>query len=392
MNDTSLVNIEQPGEMVSLKRPPDQVLEEAHKAAVALKRVIDAKPKKVMFNNEQYLEFEDWQTLGRFYGVTAKVVDTEYVEYGDIKGFSARAVAVRADGMEISAAEASCLSDEDKWATRPKYETRGGVRTQVADESVPLFQLKSMAQTRACAKVLRNVLAWVAVLAGYRPTPAEELEAERHANAGGAATHAVHSDGQVRVTDVTSKSGTSAGGRAWTKYTVTLSDGQKGGTFDDEIGRLAAQYKMDDVPVTATFEQDGKFQNIVGIKKASGGEAHDDAPHESKAASNVFTVTSVVKLYERAGVVTYGIAAKELPEGARLMTSDAELAKVAVGAKKNGERVEAAFTEKSVKNGDLQSIERWLTSLSIVMAKTGVLVDDNEPDGGELSASDMKWS
>ena len=33
-----------------------------------------------------------------------------------------------------------------------------------------------MAQTRACAKALRNVLAWVVVLAGYAPTPAEEMD------------------------------------------------------------------------------------------------------------------------------------------------------------------------------------------------------------------------
>src|SRR3990167_3037439 len=32
-----------------------------------------------------------------------------------------------------------------------------------------------MAQTRACAKTLRNILGWVVVLAGYRPTPAEEM-------------------------------------------------------------------------------------------------------------------------------------------------------------------------------------------------------------------------
>ena len=31
-------------------------------------------------------------------------------------------------------------------------------------------------QTRACAKALRNVLSWVVVLAGYRPTPAEEMD------------------------------------------------------------------------------------------------------------------------------------------------------------------------------------------------------------------------
>ena len=44
--------------------------------------------------------------------------------------------------------------------------------------SKPLFQLKSMAQTRACAKALRNVLAWVVVLAGYTPAPAEEMESD----------------------------------------------------------------------------------------------------------------------------------------------------------------------------------------------------------------------
>jgi len=35
--------------------------------------------------------------------------------------------------------------------------------------------LSSMAQTRAGAKALRNRFAWVVVLAGYRPTPAEEM-------------------------------------------------------------------------------------------------------------------------------------------------------------------------------------------------------------------------
>jgi hypothetical protein len=32
-----------------------------------------------------------------------------------------------------------------------------------------------MAQTRAGSKALRNALAWVVVLAGYKPTPAEEM-------------------------------------------------------------------------------------------------------------------------------------------------------------------------------------------------------------------------
>ncbi len=144
---------------LDLSGAPDEVLREAGRAATALKDVISKKTKPVIFNGEQYLEFEDWQTIGRFYGVTAKVIDSKYVEFGDVRGFEARACAFHvASGKEISAADSMCLNDERNWSQKP------------------LFQLKSMAQTRACAKALRNVLSWVAVLGGYKPTPAEEME------------------------------------------------------------------------------------------------------------------------------------------------------------------------------------------------------------------------
>ncbi len=143
--------------------PPEEILAGAKRAAQALQGVIAAKKKPVIISGEQYLEFEDWQTVGRFYGITAKVISTAPVQFGDVHGFDARAVVIRAsDGMELSAAEAMCLNDEPNWKNRP------------------LFMLRSMAQTRACAKALRNVLAWVVVLAGYRPTPAEEMQGLEH--------------------------------------------------------------------------------------------------------------------------------------------------------------------------------------------------------------------
>lgn len=153
-----------PEHALALQRTPDVVIEEARKAAKALADVIDKKPKKVIINDEIYLEYEDWQTLGRFYGVSAAAVSTRHVEFGDVVGFEATAEAlllVNGETVRISAAEAMCLNDEWKWQDKP------------------LFQLKSMAQTRACAKALRNVLAWVVVLAGYKPTPAEELDGEQ---------------------------------------------------------------------------------------------------------------------------------------------------------------------------------------------------------------------
>lgn len=158
MSETAVVPFEGQQHDLAIYRPPKVVLEEAQKAAKALKEVLDNKPRKVMFNNEQYLEFEDWQTVGRFYGVTAKVVSSTLIDVDGIKGFEAKAEAVRADGVVVSCADAMCLKDERNWKDKP------------------LFQLRSMAQTRACSKALRNVLSWVVVLAGYKPTPAEEME------------------------------------------------------------------------------------------------------------------------------------------------------------------------------------------------------------------------
>lgn len=160
---------------IGVSRAPQKVLDEAKLAAMALQDVISKKLKPVMMNGEQYLEFEDWQTLGRFYGVTARVRCTAPLTMGTAQGFEATAEAVRADGMVISAADAMCMNDEEKWGMRPKYKWEKGDRIQVGEVATPLYQLRSMAQTRACAKALRNVLAWVVVLAGYKPTPAEEM-------------------------------------------------------------------------------------------------------------------------------------------------------------------------------------------------------------------------
>src|SRR3970282_2927444 len=56
--------------LVTIESAPEVVLVEAQRAAEALRDVITRKPHKVIMNGEQYLEFEDWQTVGRFYGIT----------------------------------------------------------------------------------------------------------------------------------------------------------------------------------------------------------------------------------------------------------------------------------------------------------------------------------
>lgn len=153
---------------------PMEILEEAQNCAANLRVVVSLKKDPVMYKGEQYLEFEDWQTCGKFYGLSAGVEWSRYLEIpgatGATRGFEARAIVHDESGKVVSAAEALCLQDESNWKVKP------------------LFQLRSMAQTRACAKALRNVLAWVVVLAGYRPTPAEEMQgliAEKNGNGNG---------------------------------------------------------------------------------------------------------------------------------------------------------------------------------------------------------------
>ncbi len=144
---------------LAMARAPEIVLEEAAKAASALRDVIESKPNKCVIRGKTFLQFEDWQTLGRFYGITVAARSTTYLEYGRVRGFECHAEAILVSTSQvISSAQAMCLDDEEKW------------------KDSPLYQLRSMAQTRAQAKALRNVLAWVVVLAGYQPTPAEEID------------------------------------------------------------------------------------------------------------------------------------------------------------------------------------------------------------------------
>ena len=138
-------------------RAPKAVLDAAIDAAKALQDVVKQTQKPLIINGEQYLEYEHWMTLGQFYGFYVMTGEAMPVEIDGIRGAKATAKLLTREGLIVGGAEAYCMSDEENWQEKP------------------WFQLASMAQTRAGAKAFRNRLAWVAVLAGYRPTPAEEM-------------------------------------------------------------------------------------------------------------------------------------------------------------------------------------------------------------------------
>lgn len=180
----------QVGEL-KLWRPPDAVIAEAKQAADALQKIIEGSAiKPIQFGDKKHLLHEHWEILGHFYGYCTKIESAKYVEFPGngriITGFDASALLlVERTGAVVGRAESMCLDEEDNWGDVAEYEWQdtfnkqgdkvGRAKVEVGTKPKPLFQLKSMAQTRASAKAFRTKLAWVAVLAGYSPTPAQEM-------------------------------------------------------------------------------------------------------------------------------------------------------------------------------------------------------------------------
>lgn len=281
-SESQAMTVSAPRADLTISRAPEVVLEEAHRAATALKGVIDAKSRKVVFNGKTYLENEDWSTIARFYGVAAKTLSVEQVQFGDgedaVRGFKARAAAFRiTTGEELSTSESLCLSDEPNWRSKP------------------LFQIASMAQTRAQSKVLRQMFSWVVVLAGYAPTPADEMMAEsaappppvpRAVATPVAVAAAVPAPGFVAAIpkpEPKPKPVVSGEGRVVTKVMGTVKEGKRPWqtvgedgtsyvTFDDTFGKQLQEAETAKRPLCISYvtEVRGNYTNkkIIGLTAA----------------------------------------------------------------------------------------------------------------------------
>lgn len=157
-------------------RSPEMAMKEAQMVATVFARKAEHLQLYKKIGPSKHLLIEGWQMLASMYRVTAGISGTRYIEFGTAHGFEAKAEAIYIPtGQKISSAEAMCLSDEENWGLRPKYEWRGNERVKIGEAPTPLQQLRSMAQTRACSKVLSNLLKWVARMGGFAGTPAEEM-------------------------------------------------------------------------------------------------------------------------------------------------------------------------------------------------------------------------
>jgi hypothetical protein len=149
---------------LTLAKDPQGVIADAKRSAQVLMNEVFSLVPPAVINGKRYPTVEIWTTVASFYGVTARIVGSNFVQFNrngeEVCGFEAVAEAIHAaSGQVISRAEAMCLTDEPRWKTRE------------------LHQLRAMAQTRSVSRVMRNVFNRVIVLAGLEATPAEEIDA-----------------------------------------------------------------------------------------------------------------------------------------------------------------------------------------------------------------------
>lgn len=168
---------------------PVEVAARAARTATVLNDVLKRQNMVVNIQGRDHVVVEGWQTVGVMLGVTPVTkwsrpvgnedgdpVPTKYEvsqrtrkRNGDViestyevEGYDweARVEARTLDGRVIGAGEAMVSRKEHTWAKRDDY------------------ALRSMAITRASSKALRGVLGFVVTMAGYAPTPAEEMPEE----------------------------------------------------------------------------------------------------------------------------------------------------------------------------------------------------------------------
>lgn len=144
---------------------PAEVVDRASRVAQTLADIVRKQKLTVRIGNGEHVRVEGWTLLGSMLGVFPVVTWTRPVLENDEKvGWEARVEARTRLGETVGAAEAECLRSEKEWGPNP---TKGKMRDDYA--------LRSMAQTRAVSKAMRMPLGFVMQLAGFNPTPAEEM-------------------------------------------------------------------------------------------------------------------------------------------------------------------------------------------------------------------------
>lgn len=152
------VVVAQPGQaLVASEADPAGMVAVATRLADVLADIVEKKRLYATIRGKRYPTVEAWMTIARLDNVVAREPQPP-VRHED-GTWEAFAELVRlSDGMVIGASSALCGDPQDQpWDTRADYQRR------------------AMAQTRATSRAFRQQYSWIMALAGYQPTPAEEM-------------------------------------------------------------------------------------------------------------------------------------------------------------------------------------------------------------------------
>lgn len=142
---------------------PADFVKKSQEYAKALVEVVESQKLFALIQDKKYVTFEGWQYLGSMLP-TAITPQTQWVNEvkdeatGEVLGYKARVIAKDVNGAERGAAESVCMYSEKNWKGKDAN------------------HLMSMAQTRASSKALRMALSAIVKLAGFEPTPKEEMD------------------------------------------------------------------------------------------------------------------------------------------------------------------------------------------------------------------------
>jgi hypothetical protein len=165
---------------------PAEALAQMTAVAATLADVVRSQHLVVRIQQSEHVRVEGWTFLGSLLGVFPVVMWTHPLHALDeggptrpVIGWEARVEARTRSGEVVGAAESECLRSERSWAARDDY------------------ALRSMAQTRAVSKALRLPLGFVMQLAGFNPTPAEEMPTIEASGGKPNAAHTPHVEPQA---------------------------------------------------------------------------------------------------------------------------------------------------------------------------------------------------
>jgi hypothetical protein len=137
---------------------PQSLVESASALATTLARVIEAQKLYSNIQGRRHVKVEGWTTLAVMLGCVPREVAMDALEDGSYVA-TVELVRMR-DGVVLSRATSECGMDEPTWSGRARYARR------------------SMAATRATGKACRLAFSWIMAMAGYDPTPLEEMPHE----------------------------------------------------------------------------------------------------------------------------------------------------------------------------------------------------------------------